>query len=499
MRRVLACACLALSLFFAGAVSLAQGLPRVSVGPMTGPRADAAREAVSQALAVHSTQIDFIPDGDYAIVAQRLGVQGLAGEGDVAMVGREMRLDAVVVGTMERRGRQFVLRLRVLRGRDGTTLGASSWELHSVGELASIRGEIWEQLSRYFRTRSANGGRPAGSEDRSEGRAESATTSSAPTQQVMATPGLGFLTVMLGGGLSQRFWRMPVLSAGADSSGPGSIGDVAPRGYENGGYGELRAELMLLYRWSNDRAGAGISAGGAFPVGLRSRAEDPNNPGVLISLPTSAYEVWGGAAAAYRPPGGGLMRAQLGFATQYFNVDTESLPMEQRLAPVSYTGLRAAFEGVLPLFANHAWEVGALFGGEFRLTEVGADLKIRFGQNPRPTIAMGMQLGVAVRLDGITPGLGLRLVGEMIRYRTAFAGPYTVGVGSDSVDDFFRFHLVAVYSIGTSGVSQPRRREPEGGDAVQHSPQVAPQAPSASQSVDASAFETTQNADPFAR
>ncbi|MEI8257236.1 MAG: hypothetical protein WCJ30_16300, partial [Deltaproteobacteria bacterium] len=132
---------------FAG---VASAQPRVSVGPFTGTRADDAERVVAGAISRHAGELDWVSDAAFAASAARLGVMGLSGDEDIARVGRDLRLDVVVVGELQRRGRRdYLLRVRVLRGRDGSTLGTGSWELRSLDEMMLLQAEIWEQLHSY--------------------------------------------------------------------------------------------------------------------------------------------------------------------------------------------------------------------------------------------------------------------------------------------------------------------------------------------------------------
>ncbi len=411
--------------------SVASAQPRVSVGPFTGTRADDAQRVVAGAVARHAGgDLDWVSDAAFNASAARLGVMGLSGDEDIARVGRDLHLDVVVVGELQRRSRRdWLLRVRVLRGRDGSTLGTGSWEMHSLDEMSLLQAEIWEQLHNYITVDPAPAAveTPAG---------PTPSVAPAAAEPVGSTPGLALATIGVGGGLGSRSWRMPVL------------GDISPRGYENGGFAEGAAEAQVLYRWAHDRAGIGVSGGAVFPISLASRGID--SMGATVSLPTSMIEGWGGLSMAYRPPAGGLFRLDAGMVLHSFAIDTSALALEQRLAPVSYTGLRLAAEGIVPLYATASWEVGAFFATQLRIVAIGSEVRTAFGENPGTTIGIAGSAGLQVRLDGVTPGLAIRLGAEFLRYRTAFAGRADVGTGSDSVDDYVRIHLGVSYGILTA-------------------------------------------------
>lgn len=156
------------------------------------------------------------------------------------------------------------------------------------------------------------------------------------------------------------------------------------------------------------------------------------------------------------------MRAHVGMVAHSFFVDTNVLPREQRLAPVSYTGLRLALDGMMPLLVSAGYELGVLFGTELRVTAVGSEVRRAFGENPSATLGLGGMAGLFMQMDGLLPGLAVRLWGEMLRYRTSFAGRSDIGPGSDSVDDYFRFHLGVVYAIGTRLVGRVRSSVTDG-------------------------------------
>jgi hypothetical protein len=250
-------------------------------------------------------------------------------------------------------------------------------------------------------------------------------------------PGLGWLMLSFGAGMSGRSWHAPV------------VGESIARGYENGAFWELRGEVTVLIRWADQRAGAGIEARVAHPIDLESQGRRDSR-GEPVTVATDASEFSLGAVVAYRPATGGLLRAQVGVLSHQFSVETASLPPEQRLPVMSYVGLRATGDGQLALIARPEWEFGFLFGGELRVVAVGADARNAFGTNPDTTFAFGASLGLYGRLDGLLPGLGVRLSGEFVNYRTAFAGPALIGPVSDSIDEYMRFCGVFSYTIGAS-------------------------------------------------
>ena len=472
MVRAFAGVFLALALVLFARAAVAQDPPRVTLGPFTGSRVQSVREIVRNALEAHSSDIELLAEPDYTAVARRLGVEGMAGDEDVARVGRELRLDAIILGDLSRRAPHgFLLRLRVVRGRDGTALGAASWELRSANEVNSIRNEIWDQLRNYIRpdgarsNDSGGGGRNNDTYSRVEDRTNSDRSSNSDnrssgggrdngsgsvggngndrngTTAVPATVGLGIVYATLGAGMSQRFWRMPVL------------GELSPRGYDNSAYPEMRLELMALYRLDGNRIGVGVSGGLFVPLGIQSQAPDPNNPGMNIPLPTRALDVYGGIAAAFRPAGGGFARLQLGIVQHSFTVDTSLLSPEQQLPAISYTGLRLAADTVLPLVSVPGYEVGLMFGTEVRVTNIGTEARMMYGEMASTTAGIGGTAGINVRLDGLLPGFSLRVGAEMLRYRTTFAGRRDVGSGSDSVDDYYRYYLALTYAIGTAALN----------------------------------------------
>jgi hypothetical protein len=479
MARALLAVVVAAAVTAAAGRSSAQQLPRVAVGPFTGARASVARDAVAAVLGEHAGEVELVPEFDYAAVARRLGVEGLAGDEDVARVARELRLDEVIVGEVASRGRTNVLRLRVVRGRDGVTLGTASWEFERPSDLDVIRGEIWDQLRGYLRP-DASATTAARGAGQGRGPSPGGEGGGAPAAVGPSTPGLGFLDTTLGLAAAMRYWRIPVL------------GELSPRGYENSGYPELRVEAAGLYRWAHERAGVGAAASLAVPLALASRATDGmGNP---VDLRSSALEVTGSVVAAYRAVAGGGARVQLGAFYHSFSVDTAMLPREQRLAPASYLGLRAAVEGVLPLAAGPSYEIGLLFGTELRVAAVGTELREAFGENPSTTFGLGGTAGAQVRVDGLLPGLAFRLAGEMLRYRTSFAGRADVGPGSDSVDDYVRVLFGASYALGSSLPSRARASDEAAARARTDEPAPEPATPPAA--TPAPAPQPTR--DPFA-
>ncbi len=415
---------------------------RVAVGPFAGERSAITRGMVASVFSDHVGEIELAALGDYNATADRLGVGGQGDEAAVVAVSRELHLDLVVTGALERRaGRGYRLNLRVMRGPDGTTAVTQAWDFERIDEISALGNDIWERLSPTFRPVPASGpetgasGGRTGAFPRGAGPDGSrAPTGAAAAEEAGDAPGLGFLSLRLGGGVAGRSWRVPVL------------GERTTRGYENGLFGELQAEAEVLYRFNHQRMGFGAGAAVGFPVGLSSVGRDVDgNP---VTLTSSGLEVLAGVVFAARPSGGGMMRVSAGFAMQTFDVDTARLPREMQLAPASYLGLRIAGEGMIPFYSRNHVDFGALFGGEFRWMSAGAELRAAFGDNADPTIGLGAWFGLATRLDRFAPGLGFRATAQFTRYRTTFHGTAMLGTGSDSIDDFTRYVLSATYEFG---------------------------------------------------
>lgn len=437
--------------------------PRVAVGAFTGERSAITRGMVASVFSDHVGEIELCALSDYNNTAERLGVAGQADEAAVVSVARELRLEAVVTGFLERRpNRGYRLQLKVMRGADGTTAVTQSWEFDRIEEITALGTEIWDRLSPSLRQappRAAStspvrtpptGGREP---DASAGR-RPPVGAEPPSSDV---PGLGFLQLRLGGGVAGRSWRIPVL------------GERTTRGYENNMFGELQAAVALLYRFNQQRMGFGGEASVGVPVGLASQGRDAS--GQPVPLASSGLEVILGLTLAARPAGGGMMRISAGMVLQTFTIDTARLPREMQLAPTSYIGLRVAGEGMVPFYARRDVDFGLLFGGELRWVGVGADLKEAFGDNPGTTFGLGAWFGLATRLDRFAPGLGLRLTAEFVRYRTSYAGPAALGTASDVVDDYTRFVLGVTYDFGAD---HPRPQGPASGGSSFLGPAAPP-------------------------
>lgn len=443
-------------------VSAAQNrTPRVGIGPFAGERSALVRSLVAAAFGTHAGELELTSASDYNAAADRLGFTGRTDEESVMAVARELRLDQVIVGNLERRPRGYHLQVRVLRGRDARSVGSSSWDFERTDEINGLSGEIWDQLRTSFRVEDArsSGGATdtetpfarnsstssssatSSSSSSSEGNSPTDTSAAPSAAPIALTPGLGWMNLSVGGGVAGRSWRIPIL------------GELTARGYENSGYGELQAGISVLFRLLNNRMGIGGEARISFPVGLVSQGRTPE-PVREITLDTSALEAIFGVVAVVRPSQGGRLQLGVGFAYHSFDIDTSRLAPEMRLTPMSYLGLRVAGEGTLPFYADSQWEIGAIFGGEFRVTGIGAESKEAFGVNADTTFGYGAWFGLAARLDRVTPGLGLRATAEFLRYRTTFAGPARIGTGSDSVDDYNRFLFGVTYAIGTERLSR---------------------------------------------
>lgn len=463
---------LALGMCVAPMVSVAQPrsrAPRVAVGAITGERSAITRSVVASVLADHSSEIELASSTEFNAVAQRLGVSNQQDQAAIEALGRELHLDAVVVGTLERRLRGYHLVLRVMRGRDGMPIGNADWEFEHMEEVNALGTEIWERLSPFFRREpSARAMVTTGSSGTGATAPEGVTTvatgpnTTAPSALATqlgsdgaSSPGLGWLELRVGGGIGGRDWRVPVL------------GESSPRGYDNSAFPVLTAGVTALWPVRRQRLGVGLDAQVNFPVGVSSVGRDASGREVVLA--SSGYEFLLGAMLASRPGGGGELRFSTGLVLQGFDVDTSRLPVDRRLSNTGYIGLRVAGEGILPLWSRPQGEFGLLFGGELRWVGVSADMKFAFGQNPATTFGIGAWAGLAARLDGLTPGLGLRLAAEFLRYRTAFAGPIDprtgVGTASDSVDDYTRFSFAVTYAFGVERVaSRPTSTSTSQGD-----------------------------------
>lgn len=433
--------CCAVALTTSPWVGFAQNRPpRISVGPFTGQRVDFARGVVNSALSEHAGEIDFVPANEFTSAATRLGMNGTTSDEAVTRVASELHLDDVILGSLDRRGDSWRLQVRVLRGRDAHVEGSVTWEMNRVDELTALRGDVWDQLVPYLHL---DAQRPSLPPREGNGAVGVITPSTEPEpaapqgpHEPASTPGLGWLHLAVGGGLSGRSWRVPVL------------GEATPRAYENAAYGEMQLGLSLLGRWNNQRTGLGGEARVAFPLALSSQGRDAM--GRSVALATSAFELQLGLVFVRRPAFGGMFRLGAGVVVHSFAIDTERLAPEMRLARISYVGFRISGEGQLPFVASHAWEFGALFGGELRVVGVGAEARQAFGLQPDTTLGFGSWFGFYGRLDGFAPGLGVRLSAEFVRYRTSFAGSATIGTVSDSVDDYTRYALGLSYTFGTS-------------------------------------------------
>jgi hypothetical protein len=435
----------------------AQASPRVSLGVVSGPLGDEVADRLGTILDLHAGEVQNIPTSTYFGVASRLGVVGRVGEEDLSSVARELRLDAVLVGEMSRRGRGYDLRLRVARGRDGTIVGSVNLEIARVDDLDGLEAELWQEISRHIRAigpaPSARNSSPRPAQTASAttqphapspplGPSEGGATV-APATGGTVLPGLGSVHLGLQAGWSGRSWRMPVL------------GERSPRGYDNGGYFEGGLSARIYYRMQGDRLGVGVYGFGLLPLVIASRGT--STEGMSIALQTTAFDAGGGLTFAYLPPGGGAFRADFGGGLHSFEINTSRLPVAQQLARMSYLGGRARGEGAVPLVANGTVEVSLLFSGELRVVTVGAEARMAYGENAPISFGFGGGGGLEFRFDGAVPGLGVRATGEWLRYRTSFAGRADVGTGSDSVDDYHRVHLGLSYAFGTreAGRSTP--------------------------------------------
>ncbi|MDP3274140.1 MAG: hypothetical protein Q8Q09_03025 [Deltaproteobacteria bacterium] len=429
---------------------------RVAVGPVSGPQGDEVAERLGSILELHTGEVQAIPASTYYGVASRLGVVSRIGESDLASVAHELRLDAIIVGELTRRGRAYGMRLRIARGRDGVIIGTVNLELGHINDLDRLEPDLWQELRTHFLAAAPEraGRNPSNSSGQNPNTSNTTTSNpssgstgdpntgtppetgpSAVTPTITpTTAGLGFVQLGLTAGLSGRSWRMPVL------------GESTPRSYDNPGFFEGRIEARAYYRAQHDRLGIGAYATGAMPLVISSRGT--STEGTSIALQTTAYDVGGGLALAYLPPGGGAFRGELGFALHSFDINTSRLPAGSQLARMSYLGGRARGEGAVPIVANASIQFSVLFAAEARVTSVGAEARAAFGDNALLCWGIGGAGGFELRFDGAVPGLAVRATAEWLRYRTSFAGRGQLGTGSDSVDDYTRIHAGISYAFG---------------------------------------------------
>lgn len=464
---------------------------RIAVGPFEGERSAITRGTVGSAFADHVGEVELVSASEFNAAAERLNVVGRTDPDAVVSVARGLRLDYLIVGALERRGRGLRLQLRVLRGRDGQTAGSAAWEFDRIEELSAFSAEMWDQLHGYFQVEGETPRRPGGvgasggpttppttptpDPARPPGPTRPPATREAPAPRagsVQDGDGLGFLALRVGGGIAGRSWRVPIL------------GERTPRGYENNLFGELQAGATLRYPFGRAQHALGFDLQLAVPVALSSqgRAQD----GRLVTISTSAVQVIAGPQYTRRTAGNATLHFGIGLVYQSFSLDTSQLAPELQLASTTYIGLRVAGEGQVPVIDARGLGLDVLFGGELRVVGISSEMKSAFGQNPATTFGLGALFGLGLRLDRATPGLGMRATAEWVRYRTSFAGPSSLGTGSDSVDDFTRVTLSLTYAFGAEPV----------GTAPDARPEPAPDTPAAAGRSGA-AEGPRRSADPF--
>jgi hypothetical protein len=430
--------------------------PRVVIGPFSGYDGDQVAEKLGGFLELHNGEIEAIPGSTYFGVASRLGLDGRLGEEDIARVSREIRADAVIVGDLTRNGRRHVLRLRIARGRDGVMVGTINLEFARVNDLDSLEGDLWTELAQHIGQIRPLGSNSFNNNQNSSNQSnnfnqnnssnnnhtssnsnsgDQSTSDASPSGDESAShlPGLGVAQLSVGAGSGSRFWRLAI------------VGDATAREHYVPAYFESRLEGRTYIRLQNDRVGLGLFAMGFLPIALSSYAY---NMGVMVQLPTSAFEVDAGLCLAYLPPSGGAFRADAGFVLHTIDVKTDVLPVTQQLVRMSYPGARLRSEAAVPLFANGLYEFALLFAGELRLASVGAEARAALGMTAALTSAFGGGGGFELRLDGVAPGLSARVAADWLRYRTSFSGASNLGNARDSVDDFIRVEGIVSYAFG---------------------------------------------------
>lgn len=123
------------------AAASAEAKKRVVVLPFSGPGSAGARNGVSRALGKKVTQIR---PATYTSMAEDLGVDGSEPGGMVAVCSK-IKCDAVIKGSVAKRGRKFTLTVTVLDGGTGEAIGKRAATVRGARKVAAAGAAIGAQ------------------------------------------------------------------------------------------------------------------------------------------------------------------------------------------------------------------------------------------------------------------------------------------------------------------------------------------------------------------
>lgn len=130
----------------ASSASAQSGPKRVVVRSFSGPQAERLHDALVSNLRANGFEI--VEESEMESGASSAGVQ--LENGWQYRVAQNLRIAAVISGTVARHGRRFTLTVRVRNGFDGQSLGTETWRGRNPAQLASIGENGHERLGAYL-------------------------------------------------------------------------------------------------------------------------------------------------------------------------------------------------------------------------------------------------------------------------------------------------------------------------------------------------------------
>ncbi|MBK8170364.1 MAG: hypothetical protein IPK60_08450 [Sandaracinaceae bacterium] len=143
---VVQCLFTALLVFGASHAAAQSGPKRVVVRDFTGPQAERLHDALVSDL--RSNGFEIVEESEMRSAASTAGVQ--LDDGWQYRVAQQLRISAVISGTVARHGRRFTLTVRVRNGNDGASLGTETWRGRNPAQLASIGENGHERLGAFL-------------------------------------------------------------------------------------------------------------------------------------------------------------------------------------------------------------------------------------------------------------------------------------------------------------------------------------------------------------
>lgn len=412
---------------------------RIVVAPFRGARAASARRLLISNLAESGYTV--VPDSEVASTARRLGISSRPSRGDYLSIAAELHASVVIEGRVSRARRSWNLRVEVLNGADGASLGSASWGGRAARAVDGVGRNGAERLGAFIGrgqpvvTTAASSGEPQWYQEGYHDDAETPLDDERPGQEGAEAPSrqgrYDVGRIMASGGTMWRSFSTIVDAYGGHHGATDPLSIVhQERSYTSPGIGhfELGIEGEFYPGALDDQPFPylGIVAAFRHSLGIVSIAEAEDPALGDVTLGTDQMDVRAGLRGRYRfgsNPGDFMLFADLGFALSTFTFDLEALS-QVRLA------------SVIPPMEYYSIEVGlgfdvglvpdALSLSAYGRARIGVALGVQarnvWGIDTKP--ANGVLVGLELRHDAvwITRGLFAALRFEYFQYITQFSG-----------------------------------------------------------------------------